>query len=100
MTDHTLQSVILTLVLLVAGYMHQVSACRSYCTGNQLLTLHSAHSRTQCGALVATLQKLVTRTPAQFRIRFLTALHIKKVPTLIYLFNHLKHKSPNINTAN
>ena len=93
-TDCTCKSVTLTLVLRVARCVNQVSTRKSYCRGNQLLTLQCAHSRTDSGALVATEQQLVARTVAHFRIWLLTALHLHSVPTHIYLFRHLQQQSP------
>ena len=92
-TACTCKSVTLTLVLHVARYISQVSTRRSYCRGNQLLTLLCAHSRTNSSALVATAQQPVARTLAHCRIRLLTALHLHSVPTCIYLLQHLQQQS-------
>ena len=99
-TDCTYKSVTLTLVPQVAGYVSQVSTRRPYCTANQLLTFLGAHSRTNSGALVATWQQFVARTPAHWRTGLLTALHLHKVSTHIYLFQHLRQQSSNTHITN
>ena len=92
-TTCTYKSVTLTLVLLVARYIKQVSTRGSYCTGNQLLTPQYAQIRTSSSALVATAQPPVARTLAHYRIWLLTALHLHSVPTCIYLLQHLQQQS-------
>ena len=92
-TACTYKSVTLTLVLHVAGYINRVSTRRSHCRGNQLLTLLCAHSRTNSGAFVTTVQQPVARTLAHCRIWLLTALHLHSVPTCIYLLQHLQQQS-------
>jgi hypothetical protein len=95
-TACTYKSVTLTLVLHVAGYINRVSTRGSHCRGNQLLTLLCAHSRTNSGALVATVQQPVARTLAHFTIWLLIALHLHSVPTCIYLLQHLQQQSQHI----
>jgi len=88
-TAYTYKSVTLTLVLHVAWYIKQVSTRGSHCTGDQLLTLRCAQSRTNSSALVATVEQPVAKTVAHCRIWLLTAFHLHSMPTCIYLLQHL-----------